>query len=61
VGRHLTSFESKYFSNATVAVSSSSGVRLVFCSRVCLMRYDSLARMIIYNQLFAHMFKETAS
>jgi hypothetical protein len=51
VGRHLTSLESRYFSNASFAVSRSSGVRCAFCSRVCLMRYDSLARMMIYRQL----------
>jgi len=50
VGRHLTSFESRYFSNASFAVSTSSGVRCSFCSSVCLMRYDSLARMMIYRQ-----------
>jgi hypothetical protein len=50
VGRHLTSFESRYFSNAEFAVSNNSGVRWAFFSRVCLMRYDSLARMIIWYQ-----------
>jgi hypothetical protein len=49
VGSALTSLESRYFSNPALAVSRSSGVRVGFCSRVCFMRYDSLARMMIYH------------